>query len=54
MSLVAVGAIVLSMCGTLHLFMADGHQYDATNVQLRMISNQPSGPFGKLIICHSV
>ena len=50
MSLVAVVAIVLSMCGNLRFCKADEHQY-ATNDQRQMDSNQP---LGKLIISHSI
>ena len=51
MSLVAVVAIVLSMCGNLSFCKADEHQYDATNDQRQMDSNQP---LGKFIISHSI
>ena len=51
MSLVSVVAIVLSMCGNLRFCKADEHQYDATNDQRQMDSNQP---LGKLIISHSI
>ena len=47
-------AIVLSMSGIFHLCKADGYQYDATDVLPQIVSNQPSGPLGKLIISHSI